>query len=213
MWTVAVPLRTMFSPLPSRPSTRALHMPIMAELRSATLTQHRAIRTAAELLRPDAGDASYRRLLERLHGYFGPLERQLSQVLRGLVHPVRLRKAMLIESDLHALGLTEADIELLPTCTELPTTDTMPAAFGCLYVTEGSTIGMRHLLRSLPETRCPAIADASRFMDGYGESTEAMWTELATSVESAVTTRASAQAAVRAARQTFDLLHRWLHIG
>jgi hypothetical protein len=40
-----------------------------------------------------------------------------------------------------------------------------------------------------------------------------MWTELTLSVESAVTTRASAQAAVRAAREAFDLLHRWLHIG
>jgi heme oxygenase (biliverdin-IX-beta and delta-forming) len=185
----------------------------MVELRSATLTHHRAVRTAVELLRPEASAASYRRVLERLYGYYEPIEGHLARILRGLVHPVRLRKAALIGSDLRVLGLTEADIELLPRCAELPSVDAMPAAFGCLYVIEGSALGMRHLLGSLSGDLTTAIADASRFLDGYGESTDVMWMELAASVDSAVTTRASAQTAVRAARQTFDLLHRWLHVG
>ena len=71
---------------------------------------------------------------------------------------------------------------------DLPRVDSVAAAFTCLYVTEGATLGhqvtSRHVRQTIgmtPETR-------GRFFHGYGDWTGIMWQTFGTALAAFATT-------------------------
>lgn len=81
-------------------------------------------------------------------------------------------KSCLVDHDLAALGRARAHdprhvIELPPVVGD-------GAALGALYVVEGSTLGGRTISGLVRET-LPAAAEATRFLDAYGDATMARW--------------------------------------
>lgn len=108
---------------------------------------------------------TYRQTLTRFHGLYRTLEVGVQAVGgwtdRG-VDLARRWKPPRLESDLRALG--EDDPAALPVCTDLPPHATVGAAFGCLDVLEGATLGgqvISGVLEKSPGSRRKRAADSS----------------------------------------------------
>jgi heme oxygenase len=111
----------------------------MASLRRLTADDHarleRRFGVAARLRTSDA----YRGTVERLLGFYGPMEQRLGPFARSLagVGYDERRKAPLLAADLQALGTSATRQDPLPTAEHLPAVGSAAAAFGVLYVIEG----------------------------------------------------------------------------
>ena len=187
---------------------------ILARLRSETRLEHEAIEAALELTSSTLTRDEYRRTLERFYGFYRPLEAKLSEAggwtQRGLDLTER-QKAPHLEADLRALGVAvPAD---LPVCADLPPHATPAAAFGCLYVMEGASLGGQIISRSIEKTLGVTPDTGGRFFHGYGDRTGPMWQAFRTALSEFAVTIAVEDEVVGAAKHTFEKLHRWLSAG
>jgi heme oxygenase len=114
----------------------------IASLRRMTADDHARLERRFGLSARLRTRAAYRQTLERLLGFYGPLEQRLGPVARSLtgVRYDERRKAPLLTADLAALGLS-TDPGPSPTNVRLPGIDSPEAALGVLYVVEGATLG------------------------------------------------------------------------
>ncbi len=165
---------------------------------------------------PDLTPEGYRRHLEALHGFYGPLEAALAERLRGEVPALRAAqrwKLPLLEQDLAAFGHTAASLALLPRATRLPPLPGVPEALGGCYVLEGATLGGQLLLRHLTRHFVGQPVGTFAFFRAYGEQVGPMWKAFGEAL-----TQASAEAAsasfdtrvVQGAMDTFDAFEAWL---
>ena len=187
---------------------------ILVRLRSETRSEHAAIEVALDLTSPVLTRAAYLHTLERLYGFYRPLEAGLRGVGalagRGLELEARCNKAHLLELDLQVLG---ADPRRLPRCLGLPPYASMARGVGCLYVLEGATLGgqvisghVRRVLGITPDS-------GGQFFHGYGKRTGAMWQAFRSAVAAIVITPDEQDEAVAAASSTFRALRRWCEEG
>ena len=107
---------------------------VLSRLRSETRPEHDAIEIALDLTSAGLTRARYRHTLERFYGYYQPLESSIDALgnLGVALDFDERRKALLLESDLRALGVDAPDALLM--CRDLPRIDGAAAALGCLYV-------------------------------------------------------------------------------
>src|SRR3954447_18739202 len=91
-------------------------------LKCETAAVHQHLEDQLGLLDPGLDVHGYRRVLERFYGFYVPVEIDVARlaVAEPLGFPVRARAA-LIERDLLALGLSAADLAVLPLCRDRPT--------------------------------------------------------------------------------------------
>jgi heme oxygenase (biliverdin-IX-beta and delta-forming) len=161
------------------------------------------------VFRPEFDLAGYIRLLERLYGFWSPLEANLSRV-KALNDPALAlqtrMKSQLLEADLRILGHTTTT---LPECPALPFIGTLPSALGCLYVLEGSTLGARIISRRLESHLKLREGSGAVFFNAYGDATGRRWSEFRLFVTANVTLDQSEET-VNAAVQTFESLFAWL---
>jgi len=183
---------------------------VLTRLRAETRAEHDAIENVLDLTSESLTLDAYRRILERFYGFYKPLEAGLLNVggwkERGLDLAER-RKTHLLETDLHYFGVN--DLDKLPICTDLPPHGTVAAAFGCMYVLEGSTLGgqiisqkIRNHLSVFPDT-------GGMFFHGYASGTFPMWQAFRASIASCVKS-CDEDEVVFAAKETFLKLHQWI---
>ena len=188
--------------------------PLLERLRSETRPHHDAIEATLDLTSEALDRDAYRRTLERFHGFYRPIEAGLwavgGWVERGLDITER-RKTPLLEADLRALGV--ADPEDLPVCTDLPPHATVAAAFGCLYVLEGATLGGQFISRSVQKAIGITLDTGGRFFHGYGDRTGPMWQAFRAALVAFAVTPGDQDEVVSAAKDTFSKLHRWTTAG
>lgn len=184
---------------------------IRARLKHGTAELHLRVEAQMRLADRLASDATYRRLLECLFGFVAPLEARLSTVSwpDDLAFPTR-RKTRHLAGDLVQLGHTRETIAALPRCSALPPLTTRAAAFGCLYVLEGSTLGGRVILRAIRASLGRDAQSGAAYFAGYGERTGALWSSFQLSLSEAVREPNAMDEAVQAACATFGALERWL---
>lgn len=176
---------------------------LIERLKTETQSLHRDIERAIDVLSADSTLGDYRDYLQALWGFQAPLERALQQLEWPAGFDLRRRlKAHLLASDLLELGV---DADSLPRCTALPRVDTLSRALGCLYVTEGSTLGAQVIDRQLVK-RLPEIQKAHAYLQGYEQRTGQMWRELGGALDAHVVDEAEA---IDAARETFRTLMEW----
>jgi len=184
---------------------------VLNRLRTETRPQHDAIETALDLTSKTLTLDDYRRTLERFYGFYLPLEAGLAKIggwmERGLDLTER-QKTRHLQIDLRALGVS--DLNTLPVCTDLPPHGTVAAAFGCLYVLEGATLGgqliiplLRNRLGITPET-------GGRFFHAYGDRTGAMWQSFRAALTASVVKPCDEDEVVAAAKDTFLTLQHWI---
>ncbi|RYY40433.1 MAG: biliverdin-producing heme oxygenase [Chitinophagaceae bacterium] len=149
---------------------------------------------------------TYAHLLRAFHSYYAALEKAVAKVLRPDALPdfTQRRKAEWLLLDLEALGRPTHDRELPASL--LPAIDDEAAAWGALYVLEGSTLGGRLICRML-DKQLPGAP--LRFFGGYGAQTGPYWMAFLGAFEKAAP-GLSYDAILRAATHTFQSLDLWL---
>ncbi len=148
---------------------------ILARLRSETRELHARVEQSLDLPRRLASLGDYAAMLSRYYGFYAPVEQLLRSVLAVDADLSRLSKTNLLQEDLAALGLSGSEIAALPRCAQMPALPNAAAAWGCLYVLEGATLGgqviRRELERALPQTRGRGCG----FLSAYGTRVGEMW--------------------------------------
>lgn len=192
--------------MPVARATGALFERLKLETRPA----HDVIEAALGLTSESLSSDTYRHTLERFYGFYCPVEADLRALGgwagRGLNLGAR-QKTPLLEADLRALGLDAPGG--LPVCTERPALADAAAAFGCLYVLEGATLGGQLIRRHVRARLGVTPESGGRFFYGYGEQTGATWQAFRSALTAFATTRDTQDAVVVTAVATFYALHSW----
>jgi heme oxygenase len=186
---------------------------IMTALRAGTSEQHSAIERIMPFFKSDFSLEAYIRVLKAFLGFFEPVERELRSVATrdsfGFDIDQRQR-TNLLKMDLLALGITHADMELIPRCDRLPRLENVDDGLGCLYVLEGSTLGGQLIAREVQTRFGVEEKTGSGFFQGYGSQTGAKWREFCTGVRIYAAGGKSQSAIVHSAKSTFELFESWM---
>lgn len=182
------------------PRIPATHGPLPA-LRAATRSRHDRIDRLVDLGRLHER-ARYGRVLQALEAFLGPWEARVLATLPQLWHGwLRQRsRRPFLQQDLRAL-----DLAPLPPALAMPQLATPAAAWGSVYVQEGSALGGRVIARSLAQAGLHARAGAAYF-NGWGEATGRLWSETRALLERELATPEHLAQACEGACLTFDAL-------
>jgi heme oxygenase len=177
-------------------------------LRQATGAVHERLHGVPVFSRLAAGQiapADYVLLLRRLLGFHLGVEAALgaapSLAPYGIAIEERRRSPMLV-ADLRALGAKP-----LAPVAALPPPGSAAWAMGCLYVTEGSTLGGQHLARAL-DGILPGEGGRS-FLRGYGARHGVMWRECCAGIEACGAEAGRLAAMIAGAEATFESFEGW----
>lgn len=184
---------------------------IMIRLRQKTLRLHLRLKQGQDLFHHLATLEDYRRLLERFLGFYGPVETALEKHFNrraGGFDFERRRKVPMLVSDLRSLGVKQ--FTTLPRCASLPTIDSTPRAFGCLYALEISTLGGQIIARHLNRAFGVSPGSGCSFFHSYGNQTVTMWSDLGQQIKKYAVTDEIEEAMIRAAVETFVNLEQWM---
>jgi heme oxygenase len=162
-------------PDPLCANAQATPASVLQQLRTATDTRHKALEARLPLTQPQLDLDTYRTIIEAYYGFHAPLQRAIERLLapRG-IDPAREKIPALIK-DLRALGLTAAQIDALPRCTDLPPLDSAAQLLGVMYVMEGATLGGQVLRRIIADRLGIGADSGGEFLDVYGRDTGRLW--------------------------------------
>jgi heme oxygenase len=144
---------------------------------------------------------AYRALLVRLFGFHVSFESAVG---------IASDRSAWLQEDLVALTMAGHALATIPRCQALPKFDTPARRLGALYVVEGSTLGGRHLARSLDALLGSAGTVGRRFFLGRGADTNAAWNAFLSRLSASATTPAVRSEIVAAAVGTFEVFEEWL---
>jgi heme oxygenase len=185
---------------------------VIGELRSATWSLHQRLEKRLDVRSRFSDPVNYRAHLEKMWGFCAGIESRLGPHIFGDALPDfdKRRKLPLLRQDLTALGADAERVLLLPRCETLPRCADPSAAFGCLYVIEGATLGGRTLL-PMVESRLGFTAErGATFLASYGEDVTSMWRFFGDSLDAWCEPQERRERAAVAAVATFASLEQWL---
>jgi heme oxygenase len=190
---------------------------MLKSLKAATSTRHAALERLLPLLDADLSPATYRHYVQRLFGFYEPLEARLLVAPGwdsvGFDYAPR-HKTPRLRQDLQALGDTAHSIAALPRCERLPPLANPAQLWGCLYVIEGATLGGQIIIRHLHARLGLSASSGASFFDGYGPQTGARWKAFCAAVPAqGDDDSGGAPAMLASANLTFDTLSEWLFPG
>ncbi|MEJ5988814.1 biliverdin-producing heme oxygenase [Ramlibacter sp. PS3R-8] len=175
-----------------------LHAPLAA-LRAATRDHHLRLDRLMDLrLLGDA--ARYATVLQAFDGFLSAWESTVAAGLPAARQPwlqARSRRHF-VARDLQVLGIAASTLPV-----QLTPIATGAAAWGSLYVMEGSALGGRVIARALAAQGLRPDTGAAYF-HGWGESTGPMWREFRQLLEQELATPAAVSLACAGACATFD---------
>lgn len=189
---------------------------LLQRLKAETRPHHERAERSVHLMDPGLTLEHYRRHLEALYGFYGPLEAMLAQQPAELVPELRVSerwKLPLLARDLLALGHDDASLARLPRAPWLPPLPGLPEALGCFYVLEGATLGGQLILRHLQRHFAGTPAGDFAFFRAYGEDVGPMWKafgEALTRASMAADSQLFDTRVVQGAKDTFEAFERWL---
>lgn len=181
-------------PPPARPTA-------LAALRQATRERHERIDALMDLRRLGQRD-HYARVLQLFDAFLAPWEAAVAAALPAAAGPwLRQRsRRPFLRQDLRALS-----VAALPWTAPGLAFANPAAAWGSLYVIEGSALGGQVITRALAEAGVhPGHGGA--YFHGWGAATGTMWAEFRARLETELPDPARVAAACGAACLTFDAL-------
>jgi len=187
-------------------------MSAIAELRSATWCSHQRLEKRLDVKSRFTDPIAYRVHLQKMWGFCAAIERQLGPHVFGeaLADYEKRRKIPLLTRDLIALGLDSQALGRLPHCETVPDCVDAAAAFGCVYVIEGATLGGRTLL-PLVHGRLGLTTDSgAAFLASYGQDVGMMWRGFGVALDAWCDGPERRFRATQAAVATFTSLDGWL---
>lgn len=186
---------------------------ILQQLREQTADHHRNLENSALLRHFNEGSISlpvYGQILQKFYGYFSPLERQLQQVTPLSYYltdyPSRRKSSTLLKD----LSTLQYPTSLLEECRDIPNIANLSAAFGCLYVMEGSTLGAKVISKVIQEALGIKEENGGSYFRGYGPQTGDYWKNFCAVLQHYAETEGDTEQIVATANQTFLSLKQWL---
>lgn len=155
-----------------------------------------------KLLSPDLDCTNYLHILKAFWSLYQPMEEQLRAFEDWPIWGLDLSprwKTPKLESDLAILGVNST--ELSP-YSAVPPCESLAAAWGSLYVLEGSTLGAQIICRILGKSKLPL--EAQQFFTSYGLQTQAMWQSFAAALTTWSEQTGDVAPTFTAARATFQ---------
>jgi heme oxygenase (biliverdin-IX-beta and delta-forming) len=161
---------------------------------------------------------TYTALLQKLFGYYKPLEERIAALPGWHNLPVdlgRRQKAPLLARDLLWLKVTQPQLSQLPQCERLPEVKSITQALGCLYVLEGATLGGQIIGRHLKKNLALDENRGCAFFCSYGDEVGLMWKCFRETLSSHCSKhgRTEEEQLVTSACETFVSLDYWLFGG
>ncbi len=159
------------------------------------------------MLKASRNQEAYSHLLRSMHSYLQPVEAAVFQQLssRDLPDEGNRRTTTFMINDLDQLGAVPE-----PATTNIPVIDSPAAAFGALYVLEGSTLGGQ-IVGAILRKNLPPELQATRYFDSYGDQTKAMWNTFIEHLNAFGDAHPEAtDTVIRTARQTFEFFQHHL---
>ncbi len=184
-------------------------MNLLQRLKSETAKAHEQIEEAFDLEAVTRSISAYRNLLGRLYGFHAVWEPLAEVALADPEFFRQRRKVAYLETDLRDLGMGRDGIARLPLCDPTVTMRAPAEAWGSMYVVEGSTLGGAIIARRVAHRLGLSRHDGCLYFRCYGADVRPMWV----SVGARLLARcgpSDQDAAVAAARRTFQMLHVWL---
>lgn len=152
--------------------------------------------------------ADYAAQLAGFYGFVAPWEERLAAALPA-DDPIRAgrSKRAWLEADLAYFGY---DLATIPRASDpaLPSAASRPQLLGAAYVLEGSTLGGQMISQHVERTLGLSGGEGYRFHRSYGPQVGAQWQAFRAELLRASSPETDATI-VRAARETFDLIHAW----
>ncbi len=164
-------MSTQATPAPLRTGAAEV---FLKELRQRTAAAHEALEAlplSQRITDPDLDRADYISYLQVMQHVVASMELVLHPLLKDILTDIDTRsKTAWTTGDLAALGASENPYP--PFTFPFPPVG-LAYGLGAYYVLEGSTLGGRVILKSLPQA---LIADgATAYFEGYGAETGSMW--------------------------------------
>jgi heme oxygenase len=187
-------------------------------LKQGTRIYHDALESKMAPLLDTTSIHTYIALLQKLFGFYKPLEERIA-VLPGWHNlPVdlgRRQKAPLLARDLLWLKVTQPQLSRLPQCKRLPQVNSITEALGCLYVLEGATLGGQIIGRHLKKNLALDEDRGCAFFRSYGDDVGPMWKSFRETLSSHCSKheRIEEEQLVTSACETFASLDYWLFGG
>ncbi len=183
---------------------------LLLRLRRCTGPLHERIEAVLRLEAP-MPLVRYARVLRGFHEFLQLWEPRVRAALPGALQPWfdGRRRAGMAERDVHHLSAPmDADIRAsAQRSLDRLRLDSAAAAFGAMYVIEGSALGGQVLTPQIAAMHGLSPERGIRYFHGFGERTGAMWREFRQLVTQQVGQDAAAhEAACQAAQQTFQAL-------
>ena len=146
----------------------------LIHLRDVTGPAHRALEGGLGLLNEHLDLDTYKSVLERFHDFWSGWQPQIAGLLRDDLLLMPRRRLHLIAADLAALGLSDHELAVLPTC-PLTVLHDAAEALGSLYVLEGSTLGGGLIRDNVHRCLGKVALNCCAYFNGYGTETDVMW--------------------------------------
>lgn len=188
---------------------------LMARLKEETRSYHDRVERdplSQGIVGPELSRAYYTMILEVYYGLYAPMDARLRAAADwdalGFDIARRMKEPML-RADLAHLGAPEASLDALPRCDSLPRTPSLPAALGCMYVLEGSTLGGQLIGRHIHATLGLGPGAGAAFFNSYGPEVGPMWKEFKALIEQHGA--GHEDAVIAAASAMFASLERWFY--
>jgi heme oxygenase len=188
---------------------------VLQQLRTATAVQHRMLEARLPLTHCDLDFATYQRIIEAYYGFHMPLQRSINRFFvaqadhSSFMQDPERHKVPALMKDLHALGLTDAQIQGLPQCSELPVIDSVAQLLGVMYVMEGATLGGQVLRRIIADRLGIDAESGGEFLDVYGRDTGRLWKTFLKQLADFDSPRYNTEV-VQSACLTFECFQTWL---
>jgi heme oxygenase len=187
---------------------------LLSRLKIETADCHHALERDMDIMRPTMSRSEYVALLTRFRAFVAPWESILRAALPDALHPFvdAREKTALLDADLAFLGAAPIAPSLAQAgaaqAAAVPLQG-VGACFGSLYVMEGSTLGGRFIGPAMAQRFGLSDRQGYAYFDPYGDRTGSMWNAFKAEAVAQVPA-AEYDAAVTAARATFDALQHWL---
>jgi len=182
----------------------------IATLQAVTSTDRDRLEQRLDIDRRLRSRPAYVGLLERMLGFYRPLEQRLApfaEPLAGLEYAQRTKTRLLV-ADLRALAAPDRGAKL-PEAEVLPAVRSVQEAIGILYVLEEATLGGPAIARQA-RTRLGVTAQTGgAFFGAYGTAVGARWRAFGAVVET-LTAGIPTPAACAAAMACCSGLEAWL---
>lgn len=187
---------------------------LLTRIKEETAERHRRIERRVTILDPNLGLGEYRRWLQRLLGFYEPVEQGLEPWARSFrIDWAARRRTDLLRGDLARLGLGDDAVRALPRCRELASVGDASEAWGRLYVLEGAALGGRIIARHLHQHLGLDASNGAAFYVGHGAMTEDMWRSFRQRIVADVRGHEAIARAIAAAQALFDAFDAWLANG